>query len=192
MNSWSSWSSWSHGPNLTTRRASLKLWTSSSSPSSSAKGTSVPTSTTHGPTTLHWWSLTSTTHIWSTTTIASSGTSKVLIRRTIKVLIWSLASLPSLLILHSCVLTSIKLLHPILPFLTEELFQRLPTLPKERRRESVMVEAYPQPIQWNGFLNPNLGNTVEEGLEMVRSVRSMKSRYELDKTTQPTLLVATK
>ena len=100
--------------------------------------------------------------------------------------------LPSLLILHSCVLTSIKLLHPILPFLSEELFQRLPTLPKERRKESVMVEAYPQPIQWNGFLNPNLGSTVEEGLEMVRGVRSMKSRYELDKSLQPTLLVATK
>ena len=55
-----------------------------------------------------------------------------------------------------------------------------------------MVEAYPQPIQWNGFLNPNLGSTVEEGLEMVRGVRSMKSRYELDKSLQPTLLVATK
>ena len=100
--------------------------------------------------------------------------------------------LPALLILHSCVLTSIKMLHPILPFLSEELFQRLPTLPKERRKESVMIEAYPQAIQWNGFLNPNLESTVEEGLEIVKSVRSIKSRYELDKRSKPTLLAATK
>merc|ERR1712131_176520 len=42
--------------------------------------------------------------------------------------------LPSLLILHTCVITSLKMLHPIVPFITEELYQRLPTLPNEIRK----------------------------------------------------------
>ena len=34
--------------------------------------------------------------------------------------------LPSLLFLHSCILSSLKMIHPIMPFITEELYHRLP------------------------------------------------------------------
>ena len=98
--------------------------------------------------------------------------------------------LASLLILHSCVLTSLKLLHPVMPFITEELFQRLPTLPKERRKESIMIEAFPQALEWNGFLNPDLGRSVDVALQLVTGVRHMKKTYDLGKGVTPRVLVS--
>jgi valyl-tRNA synthetase len=100
--------------------------------------------------------------------------------------------LPSLLILHSCVLSALKLLHPLVPFLTEELFHRLPTLPAERRKESLMVESFPLAVQWNGFLNPALGQTVAAALQLVTALRHMKATYQLRKDVLPTVLICTK
>ena len=89
-------------------------------------------------------------------------------------------------------LTSLKLLHPLLPFLTEELYQRLPLLPKERRKESIMVDSYPQAIEWNGFLNPELEGSMAAALEVVAAVRRVKSTYSLGQGVTPTLLLSTK
>ena len=97
--------------------------------------------------------------------------------------------LPSLLILHSCVMTSLKLLHPIMPFITEELYQRLPSLPKETRQESIMIEKYPVATDWNGFLNESLANTIESALSVVTAVRSMKKRYSLKSALTPDIIV---
>merc|ERR1719150_2472244 len=97
--------------------------------------------------------------------------------------------LPSLLILHSCVMTSLKLLHPIMPFITEELYQRLPSLPKETRQESIMIEKYPVATDWNSFLNESLASTIETALAVVTAVRSMKKRYNLKSETAPDLIV---
>ncbi len=46
-------------------------------------------------------------------------------------------------VLHRVLLTGMKLLHPIMPFLTEELYHRLPLLEGESRKESIMHEPYP-------------------------------------------------
>lgn len=89
-------------------------------------------------------------------------------------------------------LTSLKLLHPLLPFMTEELYQRLPLLPKERRKESIMVDSYPQAIEWNGFLNPDLESSVAAALEVVAAVRRVRSTYSLGPGARPTLLLSTK
>ena len=97
--------------------------------------------------------------------------------------------LPSLLILHSCVMSSLKMLHPIMPFITEELFQRLPSLPKEKRLDSIMIEKYPAATDWNGFLNESLASTIETALAVVTGARSMKKRYNLKSETAPDLIV---
>ena len=97
--------------------------------------------------------------------------------------------LPSLLILHSCVMSSLKMLHPIMPFITEELYQRLPSLPKEKRQESIMIEKYPVATDWNGFLNESLASTIETALAVVTAARSIKKRYNLKSDTAPDLIV---
>lgn len=97
--------------------------------------------------------------------------------------------LPSLLILHSCVLTSLKMLHPIMPFITEELYQRLPLLPNERRKESIMIDSFPQPTEWNGFLNEELPAFVDLALVVVTGVRALKKNYELSGKDHPQVLV---
>ena len=97
--------------------------------------------------------------------------------------------LPSLLILHSCAMTSLKLLHPIMPFITEELYQRLPRLPKEIRQESIMIEKYPVATDWNEFLNESLANTIESALSVVTAARSMKKSYNLKSDLAPDIIV---
>ena len=97
--------------------------------------------------------------------------------------------LPSLLFLHSCLVSAIKLLHPIMPFLTEELYQRLPCLPNERRQESIMIDAYPQALEWNGFKNAHLARTVDAALKITTRVRNMRASYELGKDARPGVAV---
>ena len=97
--------------------------------------------------------------------------------------------LPSLLILHSCVMTSLKLLHPVMPFITEELYQRLPRLPKEKRRESIMIDSYPVATDWNSFLNEALSEVIDSSLSIVTGVRSVRKRYNLDKDAEPDIIV---
>jgi len=97
--------------------------------------------------------------------------------------------LSSLLILHSCVLTSLKMLHPIMPFITEELYQRLPFLPNERRKESIMVDSFPQPTEWNGFVNEELPAYVELALVVATGVRATKKNYDLSAKVKPRVFV---
>ena len=52
--------------------------------------------------------------------------------------------------LQLVLITGLKLMHPLMPFLTEELYHRVPPLAGERRKDSIMVEKYP------------LGSEVEE------------------------------
>lgn len=97
--------------------------------------------------------------------------------------------LPSLLILHSCVIASLKLLHPIMPFITEELYQRLPLLPKETRKDSIMIDSYPVATAYNSFLNESLCNVIDSALVVVSGIRSIRSRYSLKRDAEPDIIV---
>ena len=45
--------------------------------------------------------------------------------------------------LQLVLMTGLKLMHPLMPFLTEELYHRIPPLVGEGRKDSIMVEKYP-------------------------------------------------
>ena len=47
-----------------------------------------------------------------------------------------------------CLETGLRLLHPFMPFVTEELWQRLPRRPGQQQAASIMVADYPQPGKW--------------------------------------------
>lgn len=46
-----------------------------------------------------------------------------------------------------CLETGLRLLHPFMPFVTEELWQRLPSMEGFTRNESIMVCDYPSPVK---------------------------------------------
>ncbi|CAN1779830.1 Valine--tRNA ligase, mitochondrial 1 [Linum perenne] len=46
-----------------------------------------------------------------------------------------------------CLDNGLRLLHPFMPFVTEELWQRLPSAKGETKNESIMVSDYPSPVE---------------------------------------------
>ena len=52
-------------------------------------------------------------------------------------------SLAKLRVLHLCLMTSLKLFHPIMPFVTEELFQIIRQKTGEQTPESIMNQSFP-------------------------------------------------
>jgi valyl-tRNA synthetase len=50
----------------------------------------------------------------------------------------------SLSVLHTSLLTGLKLLHPFMPFITEELYHRLPIVHEDEKKiASISIDAYP-------------------------------------------------
>jgi len=95
----------------------------------------------------------------------------------------------SLLFLHTCVVTSLKMIHPVMPFITEEIFQRLPKMANERRKDSIMIEKYPQPEDWAKFRNNDLTNMMSIILDVVSGIRGLKKHYELAKESDPMVVI---
>ncbi|XP_035223704.1 valine--tRNA ligase-like, partial [Stegodyphus dumicola] len=81
--------------------------------------------------------------------------------------------------LYTCLDTGLRLLSPFMPFVTEELFQRLP-----RRRgdtvESITVSHYPVPEEYP-WKNCDLEKSVSFALDIVHKVRSLRADYNLPK-----------
>lgn len=46
-----------------------------------------------------------------------------------------------------CLEAGLRLLHPFMPFVTEELWQRLPRRPGQQQAASIMVADYPAPVE---------------------------------------------
>eukprot|EP00755_Sulcionema_specki_P013659 Sspe_Gene.8944::Locus_3009_Transcript_1_1_Confidence_1.000_Length_3269::g.8944::m.8944/K01873/VARS, valS; valyl-tRNA synthetase len=76
-------------------------------------------------------------------------------------------------VLFTVLEAGLRLLHPMLPFITEELWNRLPG---KRTHPSIMVAPYPTPKGWTN-------QTVEDNMKLlqdvVHAVRSQKQQYQL-------------
>ncbi|KAK2190154.1 hypothetical protein NP493_86g05009 [Ridgeia piscesae] len=82
--------------------------------------------------------------------------------------------------LYTCLDVALRLISPFMPFLSEELFQRLPRrTPNEP--PSLCVTPYPEVNEFTWRDGP-LEAEVELAMSVVRSVRSMRSDYQLTKT----------
>jgi valyl-tRNA synthetase len=99
--------------------------------------------------------------------------------------------------LYTCIDMGLKLLHPFMPFVTEELWQRIPKRPNERAA-SIMITTYPNPVrisstrtrdcnpnslalqsQTKAWHDENLENMVKLSQEIIRSGRSMRTDYSI-------------
>jgi valyl-tRNA synthetase len=78
----------------------------------------------------------------------------------------------------------LRLLHPIMPFVTEELWQRLPAT--MRSGESIMIAAWPEPQEWNFGLE-----AARVGLlrEVIVAARNLRSGYEVAPSHKAPLVI---
>jgi valyl-tRNA synthetase len=78
--------------------------------------------------------------------------------------------------------TSLRLLHPFMPFVTEELWQRLrPHLPPDRREDSIMIAPYPSAEE--EAVDPEAEAEMERVIEIIRSIRNARAQYKVKAAT---------
>ncbi|KAJ1373978.1 hypothetical protein KIN20_036554 [Parelaphostrongylus tenuis] len=88
--------------------------------------------------------------------------------------------------LYHCVETGLRLISPIMPFLSEELWQHLPR--RDSHPPSIVVHAYPE-ISDFPFTNKRIETDVSYAMSVIRTVRSLRSDYELTNKTKADLYV---
>ncbi|KAK6034060.1 Anticodon-binding domain protein [Cooperia oncophora] len=86
--------------------------------------------------------------------------------------------------LYNCVETGLRLISPIMPFLSEELWQHLPRRPSQP--PSIIVHAYPEVSEFP-FNNEKIEADVSFAMSVIRTVRSLRSDYELTNKTKTDL-----
>ncbi|ORZ31968.1 tRNA synthetases class I-domain-containing protein [Catenaria anguillulae PL171] len=77
--------------------------------------------------------------------------------------------------LYTCLDMGLRMLHPIMPFVTEELWQRLPR--QQGQPESIVIAAYPEnKPEWTAAFEAP-ARAFDVVLDAVRNVRSLQSDY---------------
>lgn len=75
--------------------------------------------------------------------------------------------------LYTCLDAGLKLLHPMMPFVTEELWQRLPRRPNDPLSDTIMLAKYPMAnSEWH---HPKSNIDFEDVNKVVRACRSLLS-----------------
>ncbi|GAU15479.1 hypothetical protein TSUD_45160 [Trifolium subterraneum] len=86
-----------------------------------------------------------------------------------------------------CLDNGLRLLHPFMPFVTEELWQRLPSPKESKREESIMIADYPSVIEnWNN-------ERVEKEMDLIEStVKSLRSLAKERRDRRPAFVLCKK
>lgn len=89
--------------------------------------------------------------------------------------------------LWTCLDWGLRLLHPFMPFVTEELWQRLPKTAEQSSIASIMLAPYPAPIA--SWQQPNLERDLDYLLKVVGRIRNLRTDYGLVKQKPQVYLV---
>mmetsp|Transcript_10627 Transcript_10627/g.41279 ORF Transcript_10627/g.41279 Transcript_10627/m.41279 type:complete len:1065 (-) Transcript_10627:7-3201(-) len=86
------------------------------------------------------------------------------------------------LVLYTCLDRGLRLLHPMMPFVTEELWQRLPgrgaeAAPGVPDPESIMISTWPLPVK--GMDAPELDAQMTRAMGAIRSIRTLRTQASL-------------
>ncbi|XP_059474962.1 valine--tRNA ligase isoform X2 [Neocloeon triangulifer] len=87
------------------------------------------------------------------------------------------AKTAALNVLHTTLDVSLRLLSPFMPFLTEELYQRLPGR-NESSTPSICIASYPE-VESCSWRDVNVENDVDFTQKIVKEIRSARSNYNL-------------
>ena len=89
------------------------------------------------------------------------------------------------LILLTILEEGLKLLHPMMPFITEELYQKLPTT--TTKADSITIARYP--IEKEALINKEIESQFEEIFNTVKTIRSLISSVNLPSSVKPKVFV---
>lgn len=84
--------------------------------------------------------------------------------------------------LYTVIDVALRLLHPLMPFITEELYQRLPRRDPTNDQPSISVTSYPSLDQFQWTRDEQLEQDVEFMEKVIHNIRSLRSEYNLAKT----------
>ena len=84
-----------------------------------------------------------------------------------------------------CLDNGLRLLHPLMPYISEELFQRLPD--RENAPESIVIAPFPEKLQ--SFADEGVEETFEILNTIVEKTRSQISALKIDKKLKPKVYV---
>ncbi|EFN58150.1 hypothetical protein CHLNCDRAFT_141931 [Chlorella variabilis] len=89
-----------------------------------------------------------------------------------------------------CLEAGLRLLHPFMPFVTEELWQRLPRRPGQQQAASIMVADYPAPVE--GWSSEQAEADMAYMLLVVNRTRALRADYDLTTRQRPPMLLRCK
>jgi valyl-tRNA synthetase len=95
-----------------------------------------------------------------------------------------LAALNTLFI---CLDFGMRMMHPIMPYVTEELFQRLPHLAKSKP-ESICIASFPKELK--SFSEEKVEDAVKALLDTADAIRSQQAGLNIPSNAKPTICVA--
>merc|ERR1711920_8372 len=84
-------------------------------------------------------------------------------------------------VLYTCLDWAFRLMHPLLPYLTEELYQRLP--PSPQKFDSIVVATYPTHVM--AWFNDTIENEMEIISEVATKLRSQKQSLGMAQSAKP-------
>uniref|UniRef100_A0A8C1WJI1 Valine--tRNA ligase n=1 Tax=Cyprinus carpio TaxID=7962 RepID=A0A8C1WJI1_CYPCA len=84
--------------------------------------------------------------------------------------------------LYTCLEVGLRLLSPIMPFVTEELFQRLPRRRAQDSPPSICVTPYPETSEVSRGQSEDVDRQMEFVMSVVKTIRSLRADYNLTKT----------
>ena len=93
--------------------------------------------------------------------------------------------------LHLSIVTGLKLMHPLMPFLTEELYQRIQHefLGNDTKSKSIMVQSFPEYGEWQSWMNLEADTDMTHCMEVVYAVRSVKELYGMKRKQLPRVVI---
>lgn len=77
----------------------------------------------------------------------------------------------------------LRLSHPLMPFVTEELWQRLPNISQMTSKQSIMISPYPQEVAL--WARPDIESDMELLKESIHSARSLRFDYKVANHIKP-------